>query len=67
MECLYAYTAPGGSFPPYLNMSFDGNTVIVTVRSAPEEPGFGGASASIRIPADEFFAHVGFLPAQKGN
>lgn len=35
-NCLSAYTA-AGSYPPYLNVSRDGDDIVVTVRAAPTE------------------------------
>ena len=32
---VFAYTAPGATYPEYLNVKVDGDHVIFTVRSAP--------------------------------
>jgi len=33
-ECLAAFTAFGGTYPPYINFSLDGDDVVVTIREA---------------------------------
>ena len=36
MKCFHAYTAPGASFPEFINVSRDdAGQIVVTVRSAP--------------------------------
>lgn len=54
-ELIAAWTAPGHSYPPYINLSADGDDVVVIVRGDPE-PVEGqsysreGKTATMRLP-----------------
>jgi hypothetical protein len=59
---LAAYTAPEGSFPPYLNFSLDleADEVVVTLREPAFQGGehnhlMNGNTASMRIPVGQFW------------
>jgi hypothetical protein len=59
---LAAYTAPEGSFPPYVNFSYDEETdeAVITLREPPFIGGEGnhlinGNTASMRMPIGEFW------------
>lgn len=75
MKTLFAWTAPGGEYPSFLNVSEgdDGSgnpTICVTVRSP---KGTGQATATTTIPATEFpalvealqFHHLGLTEAAR--
>lgn len=58
----FAYTAPGASYPEFINVKIDGDHVVVTVRSAPsfdvmqsDNPPLAvcGPTAIIRLPMDQ--------------
>lgn len=57
---IFAYTAPGADFPPYLSINRVGATVEVTVRSPKER---GGYTALIALPAAEYERMRASLPA----
>lgn len=64
METLFAWTAPGSNYPAYLNISRDGDQVIVTVRAEAWMDNDGlnvGQTITIRTPADAF-KETGLLP-----
>ena len=57
--CIGAFTPAGEAYPPYLNISLQGHTVIVTVRGrARLSPGgdidMPGMTGTIEMSADEF-------------
>jgi hypothetical protein len=56
---LFAWTAPGNLYPPYVNFTEDPSdgSVIISVRSEGEPHGEGlkvGGFAAIRLPAEVF-------------
>ena len=53
---LFAWTAPTGSYPAYLNVRRDGDEIVVTLRSEAEDNGdhlVCGQTVSMRMPADQ--------------
>lgn len=69
MKTLFAWTAPGGDYPSYLNVSEgdDGSgnpTISVTVRSP---KGTGQATAGTTIPAVELRALIDALQRHAGQ
>lgn len=67
---VYAYTAPGATYPEYINVSLDGDHVVFSVRSAPsldvmqsDNPPLAvcGSTSVIRLPIDKADALVSDL------
>ena len=67
---VFAYTAPGATYPAYINVTIDGGHVVFTVRSAPtfdvmqsDDPPLAvcGSTSVIRLPLDEADALVSDL------
>ena len=57
-DTIFAWTAPGSHYPECLNLTHDGDAIVVTVRAKPEGE-FCGKTNSIRVPLDawkEFLA-----------
>jgi hypothetical protein len=54
-KCLSAYTPSTGYkyYPPYLNISIEGEQIIVTVRAREDEEGCG-KTVSMEIPKEIF-------------
>jgi hypothetical protein len=47
--CLAAYTPPGSSYPPYINLSEGPEGVTFTVRTRPEHPFHWGPTGEITV------------------
>lgn len=64
MKCLAAFTRFAGTYPPYTNISLDGDMIVVTVRGeATQDPKTGhpvsGAYAVHRMHISEFKQLIG--------
>jgi hypothetical protein len=58
MESLFAWTAPGSLYPPYFNISQDGDEIVVTLRTTPlfdavDEVWMCGQTTTLRLPAKD--------------
>lgn len=56
-ETVFAWTAPGSTYPEYVNLTRDGALMVVTVRASPliNSEGYEcGRLTTIRLPFDEF-------------
>ena len=58
MESLFAWTAPGSLYPPYFNISQDGDEIVVTLRTTPlfdavDEVWMCGRTTTLRLPAKD--------------
>lgn len=51
---IYAYTAPGGSFPEFVSVNNAGGGVSIVVRSIKAPDGKAGDTAAIVLSYDEF-------------
>ena len=57
-DTIFAWTAPGSHFPEYVNLSLDGDSIVVTVRPKPDGD-CCGETKYVRVPLDawkEFLA-----------
>lgn len=53
-KCLAAWTPSDASYPPYVNISAEGDDVIITLRAAKNEDGSCGQTVSVPMPRDCF-------------
>lgn len=65
-KLLSAWTAPTSPYPEYLNISLDGDEVVVTVRAPATPEGNSGASASMRMPLGNFAVTLAEIGANLG-
>jgi hypothetical protein len=62
-KCYAAHTRPGSSYPPYINISGEGNEFTIVIRSAPDRFGACGRDAVIVLGPNEFRKFVEELNA----
>lgn len=56
-KCIFAYTAPGVSYPPYVNASLDADSGrLVILARAPARDGREGPTASVTLTPAEAVA-----------
>jgi hypothetical protein len=52
MDNLFAWTAPGSNYPPFVSINRKGDEIYVTVRATPPTKGACGDTITVLTPAD---------------